>query len=309
VLAISVVIPSRRGSRLALALEALAAQTLSVGRFEVIVAQDPASERLPTEPPAELTVRWLRAEEACGPAAKRNLGWRAARAKLVAFTDDDCEPTPGWLEHLIEAARKAPDGILQGRTTPNPRELDRMGPFSRTLTVEGPSPWFATCNVAYPAQLLRALDGFDEEYSGVGGEDTDLAWRAQEAGAPVVWVPDADVHHAVMDLGPVGKLRLALRWSPAVRVFADHPQLRAELQWGVFWKRSHALLLVAGVGALATRRWLPAAALVVPYGRQLRARMAAERAQPILAPYYVLHDSVEMLAMVRGGLSTRVLIL
>ena len=36
--------------------------------------------------------------------------------------------------------------------------------------------------MAYPRALLERLGGFDEAYD-FGGEDTDLAWRAIEAGA------------------------------------------------------------------------------------------------------------------------------
>src|SRR5690606_14619258 len=32
-----------------------------------------------------------------GPAAARNAGWRAASGSLIAFTADDCLPSPQWL--------------------------------------------------------------------------------------------------------------------------------------------------------------------------------------------------------------------
>jgi len=111
---VSVVIPTRnRETRLRFALEALAAQTLPRERFEVVVVRaSDAEEPLVSAPPG-LPVRFL----ACppGPAAQRNLGWRAARAPLIAFTDDDCRPAPDWLERLVAAADSS-GGILQGRT-------------------------------------------------------------------------------------------------------------------------------------------------------------------------------------------------
>ena len=42
--------------------------------------------------------------EAPGASRARNAGWRAARHSLVAFTDDDCRPQPGWLDALAAAS-------------------------------------------------------------------------------------------------------------------------------------------------------------------------------------------------------------
>jgi glycosyltransferase involved in cell wall biosynthesis len=46
-------------------------------------------------------VRGLRRQNGGGPAAARNLGWRAGTGRLVAFTDDDCEVDPEWLCALV----------------------------------------------------------------------------------------------------------------------------------------------------------------------------------------------------------------
>ena len=35
-----------------------------------------------------------------GPAAARNIGWRASRAEWIAFLDDDVVPRADWLERL-----------------------------------------------------------------------------------------------------------------------------------------------------------------------------------------------------------------
>ena len=71
-----------------------------------------------------------------GPAPARNAGWRAARGRWIAFTDDDCEATPGWLETALARGRGQPGAVVQGPTLPIPRELALLGPFARTRSIE-----------------------------------------------------------------------------------------------------------------------------------------------------------------------------
>ena len=42
---------------------------------------------------------------------------------------------------------------------------------------------------------MRLLGGFDERFTGYGGEDTDFAERARLAGLPVWWTGDATAFH------------------------------------------------------------------------------------------------------------------
>jgi hypothetical protein len=37
------------------------------------------------------------------PAAARNIGWRAVQGEIIAFTDDDCILSPGWLKAGVGA--------------------------------------------------------------------------------------------------------------------------------------------------------------------------------------------------------------
>ena len=188
-----------------------------------------------------------------GPAAARNRGWRLARAPFVAFTDDDCVPTPAWLETLLAAARQRPDAIVRGRTLPNPAEAHALGSFSKTIHIDGPSPHFETCNVSYPRSLLERIDGFDESYGTGLGEDSDLGCRALAAGGFPAFEPEALVHHAVLARKPAAALRDALHATSAVRSYRDHPRLRQQPLAGVFYDSSHPLLLAA-LGALFARR-------------------------------------------------------
>src|SRR5688572_297385 len=100
--AVSVVIPTHnRAGRLAAQLESLRAQTTR--DFEVIVVDDGSRDGTPEVLAAQIArggfdLRAIRHDAPQGPATARNAGWQAARAPLVAFTDDDCISHPGWLE-------------------------------------------------------------------------------------------------------------------------------------------------------------------------------------------------------------------
>lgn len=247
---------------------------------------------------AEADVRVVR-PQGIGPAAARNAGWRAARHDLVAFVDDDCVAAPGWLAALTAAAR---DGaVVQGRVAPNPEEIDRLGPFDRTLRVDAAGPFFQTANILYPRALLEELGGFDEAYPFPAGEDTDLGWRARERGAKVVFAPDALVWHAVHVMGPARLARDAPRWGSAVRIVKRHPGLREHFHRRIWWKPTHERLVLGVFGLLLVRRrW--ALALMLPWA-------LLHRDGPHRLPAHLLVDSAEVAAMARGSARARTLLL
>src|SRR5919112_3747588 len=167
---VSVVVPSHeRPLRLRWLLNALEEQSLARERWELVVVHDSRGEEteelLRSHPLAAAGVlRHVRLDAGTGtPARQRNVGWRMARADLVAFTDDDCRPEPGWLEALLEAARANPGAIVQGAVRPDPLEAEVMrAPRYRTVEVDPPGPFAQTANIAYPRALLEAHGGFDE---------------------------------------------------------------------------------------------------------------------------------------------------
>jgi glycosyltransferase involved in cell wall biosynthesis len=313
--AISVAVSTRdRADRLERLLASLRAQELD-GDFEVVVVDDASRDRTPAVLAAEerrgdLRLRTIRMPRSLGPAAARNAGWRATSGALVAFTDDDCVAEPRWLASLAAAAEANPGAIVQGTTSAAPDELDSAGLFSRTLEVSELGPYFQTCNIAYPRALLEELGGFDEgTFATPGGEDTDLAWRAIAAGAGAVLAADERVFHAVNHLGSLGSLRFPLRWSDTMAVFGRHAALRERLHRGIFWKRSHELLLRAAVGLAIARRFPPAAVLAYPYARDVVRRTRRSGSPATYAPFLAAQDAVELYATVRGAVKHRVLVL
>ena len=121
---IAVVMPTYRRTNLALRMvDALEAQTLPREQFEVLLVDDCSGdgtfealvERCASSPLSVRVLSTLR--NGGGPAAARNLGWREARADLIAFVDDDCIPDRAWVAAGL-AAMQADQrvGVSQGRT-------------------------------------------------------------------------------------------------------------------------------------------------------------------------------------------------
>jgi GT2 family glycosyltransferase len=304
---VSVVVVTRnRAARLGRLLRSLREQTLDPDGFEVIVvddrSEDGTAELVASEAEtATFELRGMVAGEDGGLAAVRNRAWRAARGPLVGFVDDDCEATPAWLDEGMRAAVAHPGAAIQGRTLPIPGELDRNGPLARTKLIEEAGPWYQTCNIFYPRELLERLGGFDERFT-VAGEDTDLGWRAREAGAAIEFAPGALVHHAVEEIGAGGWLRIALRERPLAVLFRDHAGLRAEVaRLGVFKGDERARFVLALAGLALAGRFRPAALLALPYARLLAARCRATNAAPYYAAWFAAYDAVALTMAARGA--------
>jgi GT2 family glycosyltransferase len=299
-----------RAARLQMMLAGLREQTLDATRFEVIVVDDGSADETPEILADELTrgvldLTVIRFDDAGGPARARNRGWRAARGALIAFTDDDCAPTPGWLDALLTAAGGDPRVVVQGATTPVPEELDRLDAFAKTVHITQATPHFETCNILYPRRLLAAVGGFDESYGAPAGEDSDLGCRVRDAGGIQRFAPEALVHHAVHQRGMRKALDDALMATHGVQAYKQNPELRRHLVQGVFYERSHPLLLQAALALYLARRQPVAAALALPYAAHLAVRARATRTPAKAAAFGVVYDAVQIGATVRGAIRHR----
>ncbi len=304
--ALSVVVATRsRFARLRALLDSLAQQDADL---EVVVAADGATAEVLSLLDGA-GVRVVRLDPGRGPAAARNAGWRAAAAPLVAFTDDDCVAAPGWAAALLVRAAGG-DAAVQGRVEPLPAERDRIGPFARTLWVREAGPFYQTANMLYPRSVLERLGGFDEAYGFPAGEDTDLGWRAREAGVELRFAPDALVWHAVHEPGWRGLVRDAGRWGSAVRLVKRHPGLREQFPRRIFWKPSHERLALAAVGlALAPPTRGATLVAAVPYLLAHQGEHLDSASLVRALPVHLAVDAAEFAALARGSLAARTLLL
>lgn len=149
--------------------------------------------------------------------AARNLGARVAidaGADLLVFLDVDCIPGRGFLDaYRAAAADPASRGrLLCGPVTylppsdPEGYDLDalpamdaphpaRPAPPPGEVQLGGPYELFWSLSFAVDVDTWTAIGGFDEAYTGYGGEDTDFGQRARRAGVELAWVGGARAYH------------------------------------------------------------------------------------------------------------------
>lgn len=122
-----------------------------------------------------------------GPAAARNLGWRAARTPWVSFLDDDVLPDPDWWARLAEDIAGAAYDVagIQGRLrVPLPKHR-RPTDWERSTAGLATATWI-TADMTYRRAVLSAVGGFDERFPRAYREDSDLALRIVTAGGRIV---------------------------------------------------------------------------------------------------------------------------
>lgn len=312
--AVSVVVPTfQRAGRLPALVAALEAQA-NAPIFEVVVVDNGSTDETPARladlaARTSLDLRVVRVPTNRGPARARNLGVRSARAPVLAFTDDDCLPLPGWLAAGV-AALEGGATLVVGRVRP-PDDAD-PGPFDRRLVVAD-DRFFQTANLFARREDVLAVGGFDETFRDAAGEDTDLALRVlAHTGGRSAFVDGAVVEHPVQRGDWRTAVRTATRWADLALVVARHPQVRTLLHRRVFWKDTHPATVLA-LGALAGAAWWrPALLGMLPW---VDLRLRRRPRTPDLAtrwrtlPQVFLVDATEVATMVRGSVRHRTLLL
>lgn len=144
-------------------------------------------------------------------AAARNLGAGTAIARgatLLVFLDVDVVPAPELLGHYAAAAAVHPGALLSGpvvylpagvrdpaRFADHPPHPARPVPPPGAVWPARDADLFWSLSFALTPATWTRIGGFDTRYVGYGGEDTDFAYRAREAGVELAWVGGATGYH------------------------------------------------------------------------------------------------------------------
>lgn len=214
--AVSVCVATRdRATLLRALLQSLdAAQAAATVDCEFVVIDNGSRDDTPA-----LLARWVQAGPhrltiavpEPGKSRALNRALHLARAPLLAFTDDDAEVAPDWLNQIAAFSAAHPEyDAAMGRVLLPPQLhdaalLERVARYGTLPLWDDGDGVHAVqelygCNMVLHRRVFATIGGFDERL-GPGasgwGEDSDLSERARAAGLRLGYMPAVVVYHAV----------------------------------------------------------------------------------------------------------------
>jgi GT2 family glycosyltransferase len=175
-------------------------ETLNYPDYEVILVDDGSRDSVPEIAARYPSIRY-HAQPNKGLSAARNVGMDLATGKVIAYTDDDCFADPDWLYYLVaKLLQTGASGVGGPNLLPT-----NDGPLAACVSASPGAPAHILlddalaehvpgCNMAFWADRLRAIGGFDPVYTRAG-DDVDVCWRLQAEGDQIVFAPAAMVWH------------------------------------------------------------------------------------------------------------------
>lgn len=317
------IVPVRdRRELLAATLDALDAQTFR--DFETVIVDDGSVDGADDLAEAATVAGRpvvLGRSGGAGAVAARTLGVAIASAPLLAFTDSDCEPVPGWLAHAV-AALEDGSALVHGPTEP----ARPVRPLERSVS-ERDGGLFPTCNVAVSREVFDEVGGFDvaaagrwrfrtsERARGLGfGEDTLFGWKVARR-HDVRFEPGMVVRHHVFPADLRDWLSRSVQAAAFPALVREVPELRRTMvRHGVLFTHRSRVPVYATAAALAARR----PAIVVGttawwalhrYRHTVRPTDLTRPDKVRALPAQMLLDAVQAGALVVGSARARTLLL
>ncbi len=199
----SIVIPSRNvADDLPFQLESLAAQETDV-RWEVVVSDNGSSDatsEVALRFADRLDIRVVDASGQPGRAFACNQGVRAARGDSICFLDADDQVAAGYVQAMAAALRSHPFVAAMVDLSVNTGwAAGTRDPFQHEglLDVFNYLQFGIGCTLGVRRDVFDAVGGLSAEIR--FDEDVDFCWRLQQAGVPLVFVPDAVVRYRYRD--------------------------------------------------------------------------------------------------------------
>ena len=159
--------------------------------FEVVVIDQSAEPWAGAGRDYGFPLRYVRSDVR-GAVKARNFAGFLATGEVLAFTDDDCRPRPGWLQraraYFSDPGVVGVEGLIVSDHHDDPA-------FRPVTNVGFEGIGFMTANLIVRASTFHALHGFDLAFDEPHfREDTDFGWRAQRLGR-FPFAHDVEVFH------------------------------------------------------------------------------------------------------------------
>jgi GT2 family glycosyltransferase len=266
-----VVATYKRGDRLQLCLEDLAAQDTSEPFEAVVVLQSypaGAAEALTRRFGDRLQLECVTYPEGLGTGRARNIGWRMARGEIVAFLDDDVRLPPHWVRALLafygDESVGAVGGFVDhpGHFNPARNAMYRiLGLTSSRYKIDwggfnvGPTShpdhdqiagWLSGGNMSFRRSAIESVGGFDEALGAFWHEDADVSHRVATSGWRVLSTRKMTVEHYPSTIGRP-PLHVQMRERERSRVLFVWKAMRDK----PLWRARYAARLVLQAAAMS----------------------------------------------------------
>lgn len=267
---LSVVIPTLGRPILIRTLESLVAAQ-GFDDTEVLVAgavpEGPELDRLKALVAAHPQIRHLPVSFPVGDSSeKKNAGFRASTADIVAFLDDDVVVAPDWPLRIRQPFKDPQVGLVSGPSL-IPHDLPLMERLAGVVMASKATGYASErylkghpemrrvrwskiigCNMAYRRSVLESLGGFDPAFW--PGEEMIASFRAGRMGHILLFDPEAWVFH--YPRSSLGRFARQMYGYGATRVRLLRARVEFEVSTVIpaVWVLS---LVVLGVGSLFLR--------------------------------------------------------
>lgn len=201
---VSIIIPTYNGARrIGKCIQALTAQS-SLNLVEILVIDDGSEDDTAAVVAKHPGVRVISQRNA-GPAAARNRGALEAQGNILLFTDDDCVPTPNWLNAMLapfqDDAVVGVKGVYlthQKAITARFVQLEYEDKY-RLMSTQANIDFIDTYSAGYRRERFLEMKGYDTSFPVACAEDIELSYRMSALGWKMRFVPEAVVYHTHPD--------------------------------------------------------------------------------------------------------------
>jgi glycosyltransferase involved in cell wall biosynthesis len=196
----SIIIPIFNGAaRIGYCLDSLMKQVAD-RKIEILVVDDGSTDNTADVVRGYSSVRLISQANA-GPASARNRGALEAQGDILLFTDDDCVPTPDWLEAMLEPFQDIEVVGAKGVYRTHQRSLaarfvqieyeDKYRLMANLPSID----FIDTYSAAFRRDRFLEMTGYDTSFPVACAEDIELSYRMSARGWKMVFAPKAIVYH------------------------------------------------------------------------------------------------------------------
>jgi GT2 family glycosyltransferase len=175
-------------------------EKLHYPNYEVVVVNDGSTDKTREIAESYDYIRLINQENK-GLSEARNVGIRASKGEIIAFTDADCMADADWLTYLVARFQSTEFAAVGGPNLSPPDDsfvascvAVSPGAPTHVLLDDEVAEHIPGCNMAFRREALEAIDGFDPIFR-AAGDDVDLCWRLQNKGYKIGFSPAAVVWH------------------------------------------------------------------------------------------------------------------